>query len=89
MRSSPSTTADLGIDFEATRRGIKVTGVTPGSPAERIGLEAGDVIESLYGHPTTNRETWDWLTSYPGGYAPLRVRDVRTGAVVTRYVTLD
>ena len=68
-----------------TEVGIRVTEVRPDSPARRLGLEPGDVILSVYEHPVTDAETWNWLTSYKNSYVPLRIRDGRTGTVVTRY----
>jgi len=40
---------DRGGDFGAPTSGAVVTGVVPGSPAERVGLEAGDVITAVDG----------------------------------------
>jgi C-terminal processing protease CtpA/Prc len=78
----------LGIRCQATGEGVRVTEVTPGSPADKLGLEPGDVIVTVYGHPVTSAETWDWLTSYKNDYAALRIKDVRTGSLVTRHVPL-
>ena len=55
-------TAFLGVDVQASgyyqdgsfTAGALVAGVVPGSPAERAGLEAGDVIVSLAGHKITS-----------------------------------
>jgi S1-C subfamily serine protease len=33
----------------AERPGLRLTGVTPGSPADRAGLKAGDIVISLGG----------------------------------------
>ena len=40
------------------RPGLRLTGVTPGSPADRAGLKAGDIVVSLGGVPVVD------LTSY-------------------------
>jgi S1-C subfamily serine protease len=55
-------TAFLGVDVQASgyyqdgnfTAGALVAGVVPGSPAERAGLGAGDVIVSLAGHKITS-----------------------------------
>jgi C-terminal processing protease CtpA/Prc len=86
---STSTKQAIGIRFEATDEGIRVTEVLADSPASRLGLESGDVILSVYEHPVSNAETWYWLTSYKNSYVPLRIRDSRTGAVVTLYADLS
>lgn len=44
-----SLTPQLAEYFGATDGGVLVSGVTPGSPAEKAGLKAGDVIVSING----------------------------------------
>jgi S1-C subfamily serine protease len=87
LLSSPKE-QDPGIQFEATEEGLRILSVAPESPAAKIGLEPGDVILSVYGHPVTSRATWEWLTASKNDYTELRVRDVRRGVVLTRYVNL-
>jgi C-terminal processing protease CtpA/Prc len=41
--------AMLGIVIEDAERGVRVTGVTPGGPADEAGLQTGDVILSVDG----------------------------------------
>jgi hypothetical protein len=57
---------DLGVEGEPFvdpdgARGLKVTAVRAGSAAARAGLRAGDVIYSINGFPTTDREGLDWV----------------------------
>jgi predicted metalloprotease with PDZ domain len=80
---------DFGIRFDQTEWGVCVTDVIPGSPAQRIGLEQGDVIVGVYGYPVHYAGAWDWLMSHELNYLQLRIRDGRTGGFVTRDVSLD
>jgi S1-C subfamily serine protease len=89
MRLSSPKEQDLGIHFDVTDQGIRVTSVSPDSPAARIGLEPGDVILAVYGHPVTSAATWNWLTSYKNDYVEFRIQDARTGDVVTHHVDLS
>jgi S1-C subfamily serine protease len=55
-------TAFLGIQVQGGGAGgLVLAGVVPGGPAEAAGLEAGDVITSIDGHPVTTPKS---LTSY-------------------------
>jgi C-terminal processing protease CtpA/Prc len=80
---------DLGMDFQATDRGLEVTAVKPGSPACRVGLEVGDVIVTVHGYPVTSAEKWDWLMSGGATYIRLGVLDCRTNRARTLYVCLE
>lgn len=40
------------------RPGLRISGVTPGSPADRAGLKAGDVVVSLGGRAVTDLNTY-------------------------------
>jgi putative serine protease PepD len=42
--------AYLGVELSETPDGLRVTGVRPGTPADRAGLEAGDVIAGIENH---------------------------------------
>lgn len=60
----PATAADrpmgfLGITYVDVAGGVQVTGVTPGSEAERTGVQPNDVINQVDGRPV--RETDDLL----------------------------
>ena len=46
----PSNSPYLGVALEGVENGVRVTSVVPGTPAEKIGLLAGDVLLELGGH---------------------------------------
>ena len=59
--------------------GLQVTGVTPGSPAWRQGLQPGDVIASVNGNPVaTLQDLRYWVGTTPYA-AQLQVIDRNTG----------
>jgi len=69
-------------------RGATVASVTPGSPAEKAGLRAGDVITRVRNHNVHNRFDWDaaLLDLRVGEQVPLTVR--RGGSSVDLTVTI-
>lgn len=78
----------LGIDEEPTvdpdgKPGIKVSRVFPGSPAEKAGLHAGDVIYSINGYLTQERGNLAWIISVvtPNNLLKMNVRSVSDGRV--------
>jgi len=77
---------DLGIDEEpvadpAGVRGIQVTKVYARSPADRVGLRAGDVIHSANGYLTTKRGNLAWIITdaTPDNVLKMSVRSVVDG----------
>ena len=69
-------------------RGMRLTGVTPGSPADRAGLKAGDVIVEFGGTPVTDLYTYtDALRGHKPGDV-VRVVALRGGARTSFTVTL-
>ncbi|HEX3159858.1 MAG TPA: M28 family peptidase [Gemmatimonadaceae bacterium] len=69
-------------------RGMRLTGVTPGSPADRAGLQAGDVIVEFGGTPVTDLYTYtDALRGHKPGDV-VRVVALRGGARTSFTVTL-
>jgi S1-C subfamily serine protease len=88
MLQSASKGRDFGIRFNVTDQGIRVTEVRTGSAAKSLGLEPGDTILTVYGHPVTSAEVWNWLTSVENDYAEMEIRDGRSGEVLTRYARL-
>ena len=67
--------------------GERVTYVRWGGLASRLGLEPGDLLLSMNGFPLSYHGSWDDALHRAvshGGWVRLKIRDVRTGFVVTR-----
>ncbi|MDB5384501.1 MAG: hypothetical protein JWM11_147 [Planctomycetaceae bacterium] len=75
--------------------GMVVDSVFPGSPAERMGLERGDVIHRINGHEIVNdwtyRQALNRAVQFDNGFVNIHVIDVRTGqrTVRTGYVNAN
>jgi serine protease Do len=84
--SLPEATAgkSLGMTSElfkiSNRQGLKVTSVERGGPAQKAGLEVGDVIVGVNGVPVTGQEQLDSL-SRTKPVLSLHVVDVNSGRV--------
>ena len=85
--------AMLGIDeqavVDALGQGMRVDRVYPGSPAERAGLQVGDVIHSANGYLTQIHGNLTWIinTQAPNGVLNLsvhRASDNRDATVVAQ-----
>jgi hypothetical protein len=74
----------LGARVQAAAQGMKIEQVTPGSPAARLGLEAGDVILSVNGRPVRNAADYARSLDQGGGRVRLEILDARSGKVVIR-----
>ena len=63
--SNPSAANPIGLETvpvaDGTMRGLRVTRVSPGLPADRSGLVAGDVIRSANGFVTERPGNLDWI----------------------------
>ena len=77
---SRSTLSRLGVRFAAVRIAAKIARVVPGGPAAKAGLEAGDRIVSIDGHPV---HTWPALLER---IRPLPGKLVRLGVLRGRHV---
>ena len=73
----------LGVSAEpitiGQRTGMKVVGVQPDSPAQKAGIEPGDVIVAANGVPVTGAEAIGAILHKSGTTVSLTVRDTRTG----------
>jgi membrane-associated protease RseP (regulator of RpoE activity) len=91
VRSPDSVTADVAEQLGLPRdtRGVLVTDIDPGSPAEKAGLKRTDVILSLDGHPVNSAEDMRLRISQmvPGTRASLKV--ARDGKEKTLDVVLE
>ena len=75
-------------DFTPVERGVKLSGVTPGSPGDKAGLRAGDIVVGMGTHDVADLQgLTDALRAHkPGDTVPLRV--IRDGKPLTLEVTL-
>ena len=75
-------------DFSPVDRGVKLSGVGPGSPAEKAGVRAGDIIVAMGTLDVADLQgLTDALRAHkPGDTVPLRV--IRDGKPLTLEVTL-
>ena len=77
------TSKSLGISAEPVmvgkRTGMKVTRVEPGSPAQKAGIELGDVIVAANGVPVTGVEVLSAVVKKSGPSLTVTVRDTRSG----------
>lgn len=75
-------------DFTPVERGVKLSGVTKGSPGDVAGLRAGDIIVGLGSHTVANlQDMTDALRAYKPGEV-VNVTVLRGSETVTTSVTL-
>jgi membrane-associated protease RseP (regulator of RpoE activity) len=81
--AAPSNRPKLGLSAETVRIGnraaLKVTKVQTRSPAERAGIEPGDLILTANGQPIGNPSQFNEALARGGRTLRLMVRDGRTG----------
>lgn len=76
------------FDYDQTE-GVLVSEVTPGGPAEKAGLQAGDIISEMNGQPVTSA---DQIRNQVADMRPgteLELRFFRNGEWLTQVVTLE
>lgn len=84
-KAQPGPSYFLGVKYTHNGGdGVLITGVVPGSPAEKVGLENGDVILTVNGNAITGGFDFKRALDNSGGVARLRIRDCRTGQIAFR-----
>ena len=76
---TPAIAKAIGLDGP---RGAMVSDVTPNSPAQRAGLQSGDVITALNGKPVEDRNHLRMDISMMGTNQPLKLQVFRNGATL-------
>jgi S1-C subfamily serine protease len=79
----------LGAWCEAAPAGMRVTSVAEDTPAERAGLQRGDVILRVDGQPVRTQDTFLAALDRARGTTTLRVRQAQTGQVARVEVDLS
>jgi aminopeptidase N len=75
-------------DFEFPGPGVKVTGVVPGSPAEKAGVKEGDILMAIDGQPVTNLRGYSDILKTLSPGQTVKAAFKRGGQDVTLPVTL-
>jgi hypothetical protein len=74
---------------EEEEKGVAVGGVSPGEPAERAGIKAGDVIVGIEGKPVKNLETYMEVMSGMKKGSTIEVTVMRAGKKTPIKVKLE
>ena len=75
-------------DQQGDPAGLGVVEVTPGGPADRAGIKAADVIDSVAGQPTTSSQALAGVLAAQKVGATVPVQLTRDGTAMTLQVTL-
>lgn len=86
---APTPPGFLGVSAEDSEMGVRISKISPKSPADSAGVKVGDLVLSLNGTKTPSTRDFDRaLRSHlPGSKLPLRV--VRDGKTIETTATLD
>ncbi len=79
---TPSVAQDNGLSFNA--KGVVITNIVSGSPADDLGLQQGDVIVSLNGTPTNDAATFKQIASGNGSGWQIVLQ--RQGQTIRTYI---
>jgi S1-C subfamily serine protease len=87
----PSSGPRLGIKpgYSDDVVGVMVSGVSPGSPAEKAGLKADDVIVGVAGKPVKDLRTYMTAMSVQKPKTTIKVEVTRDGKKLTFDVNLE
>jgi C-terminal peptidase prc len=87
-RKSQGSIVGVGIQIEATDAGVLVKAVLPDSPAEKAGLQAGWIIESIDGTVAKGMEMEKAVSLLRGEVGSVVQLDVRTASGESRHVSV-
>lgn len=81
----------IGLPVRVDRDGVRITAVSPGTPADQAGLLAGDVIRQIDGHDVRSLDALRRaLRAYdPGERVPIRIRRDDRERTITSGTTRD
>lgn len=80
----------IGIYVDSTGDQPVVIAPLPGSPAEKAGLKAGDIIVAIDGQPTRETDATTWTSAIRGkAGTPVKLTIKHAGATTTEDVTVE
>lgn len=85
---SPDERREVKLPQDDTIQGALIAYVTPGGPADKAGLQPGDVIVAFDGQPIERSARLQWLASTAGVGRTATVRVLRQGKLFDQKVTL-
>ncbi len=78
----------LGVYFDAVEKGIIIKNVMTGSPAQKAGLEAGDIISAGNGISFVG-STREAFSDYINAHQDMRLSVIRDGAVLAQDISVS